>query len=94
MAANYRLGQVEGTFEPGNLLAPGGAIDLYTPEISKPVLYKLGIVAPANTLVEINGKELRIPFTGVLETDINTVAVRSLSFPNGTDEDVQITFLY
>lgn len=47
MVLNGRYNQVKGPFNAGeDLLAPGGAIDIITPESTRPIIYKLGIIAP------------------------------------------------
>lgn len=43
MALNGRVGQVLGPFDNTNLLAEKGAISKFTPEITAPILKKLGI---------------------------------------------------
>lgn len=91
---NGRIGQVLGPFSAGqDLLAKGGAIDLFTPEISTATILKLGIQAPVDTVVRINGVNIKIGKTGIYELDYRVV-VRSLSFPNGADETVIVDFVY
>lgn len=91
---NGRLGQVCGPFAAGeDLLAKGGAIDNFTKETSKPNLLKLGIQAPADSYVSINGVNIKIGKTGIYELDYRVV-VKSLMFPNGADETVIVDFVY
>lgn len=93
MYLNGRIGQVLGPFEPGDLLAKGGAISVFTPEVTKPTLTKLGIQAEVGTLIRINGVDIKIGKTGIYELD-ETVSVQSLSFPNGADENTIVDFIY
>lgn len=89
-----RYGQVLGPFSAGaDLLAPGGAIDKQTPESTPPVIYKLGIIAPEGTKVQINETLATISHFGVLELD-EVVNVRKLIFPNGAGNDVIIDYIY
>lgn len=89
-----RYGQVSGPFRAGvNLLAADGPISLQTPESSAPILYKLGIVAPADTRVQINDAIVKISKFGVLELD-EVVNVYKLIFPDGADSDVIIDYVY
>ena len=91
---NGRLGQVCGPFAPGeDLLAKGGAIDLFTKETNLPQILKLGIQAPVDSYVSINDVNIKIGKTGIYELDYRVV-VTSLSFPNGADESVIIDFVY
>ena len=91
---NGRIGQVVGPFEAGvDLLAKGGAIDVFTVETTAPTLLKLGIQAPVGTIVAINGVNIKIGKTGIYELDYRVI-VKSLSFPNGTDDTVIIDFVY
>lgn len=94
MYLNGRLGQVVGPFNIGeDLLAEGGAISNFTPEVTRPVLSKLGIQAPKGTIVQINEIPIKIGATGIYELD-EIVYVRSLSFPNGADDSVIVDFVY
>lgn len=91
---NGRLGQVKGPFAAGiDLLSNQGAIGQFTPETTKPILYKLGIQAEAGTIVNINNVSITIGKTGIYELD-NVVDIRSLEFPNGGDADTIIDFVY
>jgi hypothetical protein len=46
MIQNGHIGQVLGPFEAGqDLLADDGPIGVFTPELERPVIYKLGIQA-------------------------------------------------
>ena len=93
MRLNGRYNQVHGPFAAGvDLLAPGGAIDLVTPEETPPVITHIGIVTSAGTQVTINEQTVTISF-GALELD-NEVEIRSLIFPNGADGDSVIDFIY
>ncbi len=93
MYLNGRIGQVLGPFDSSNLLAEGGAIAAFTPEVTKPTLTKLGIQAEVGTLICINGVDIRIGKTGIYELD-ETVSIQSLSFPNGADENTIVDFIY
>jgi hypothetical protein len=91
---NGRLGQVCGPFAAGeDLLATGGAIDVFTKEKTKPNLLKLGIQAPVDSYVSINNVNIKIGKTGIYELDYRVV-VKSLSFPDGADETVIVDFVY
>ena len=91
---NGRLGQVKGPFAAGiDLLSNQGAIGQFTPETTKPILYKLGIQAEAGTIVNINNVSVTIGKTGIYELD-NIVDIRSLEFPNGGTADIIIDFVY
>ena len=91
---NGRLGQVCGPFAAGeDLLAKGGAIDLFTRENTKPTLLKLGIQAPVDSYVSINNVNVKIGKTGIYELDYRVI-VKSLSFPDGADETVIVDFVY
>ena len=91
---NGRLGQVCGPFAPGeDLLAKGGAIDIFTAEKNKPDLLKLGIQAPVNSYVSINNVKIKIGKTGIYELDYRVI-IKSLSFPDGADESVIVDFVY
>lgn len=89
-----RYGQVIGPFGAGvDLLAAGGAIDKQTPETSTPILYKIGIIAPEGTRVQINDTTATISRFGVLELD-QIVNVRKLIFPDGAPSSVTIDYIY
>lgn len=91
---NGRLGQVCGPFAAGeDLLAKGGAIDVFTQESSLPKILKLGIQAPVDSYVSINNVNIKIGKTGIYELDYRVI-VKSLSFPNGADETVIVDFVY
>lgn len=91
---NGRYNQVKGPFEAGvDLLAPGGAIDLVTPETTRPIPYKLGIIAPAGTRIQINDATMEVSDFGVFELD-TCVNVRKLIFPDGAGDGVLIDFVY
>lgn len=91
---NGRVGQVVGPFAANvDLLEDNAPIGACTPEYSKPILYKLGIQADEGTIVEINGMPVKIGKTGIYELD-NVVDVKTLSFPNGADDNVIIDFVY
>lgn len=94
MRLNGRYNQVKGPFQAGvDLLAPGGAIDLVTPEDTRPILVKVGIIAAPGTRVTINEATIEISVAGGLELD-QVVEVRKLIFPDGADGDVLIDFVY
>ena len=94
MRLNGRVGQVLGPFAAGeDLIAEGGAISNFTPEVTKPVLYKLGIQASPGTIVKINDITIKIGKTGMYELD-EVVNILSLIFPDGTDEDSIVDFVY
>lgn len=93
MYLNGRVGQVLGPFDTSDLLAPGGAIFLLTPEIERPILEKLGVQASPGTLIQINGVPIRMGKTGIYELD-NIVLVKSLIFPQGADGDTIVDFVY
>lgn len=91
---NGRIGQVTGPFSAGvDLLNDNAPIGMFTPETTKPILYKLGIQAEEGTIVEINGVSVKIGKTGIYELD-NVVDVKTLIFPNGADADTIIDFVY
>ena len=94
MILNGRYNQVKGPFPAGvDLLAPGGAIDVITPEDTRPILTKVGIIASPGTKVTINNATVEISIAGGLELD-QVCEVRKLIFPNGADSDVLIDFIY
>lgn len=91
---NGRLGQVTGPFTANvDLLDDYQAIGSFTPETTRPILLKLGIQAEEGTVVQINGATIKIGKTGIYQLD-NVVAVKSLVFPDGADEDTIIDFVY
>lgn len=90
---NGRIGQCLGPFDTMDLLSENGAISIFTPEETKPILTKLGIQADNGTIVEINGVEIKIGKTGIYELD-GVVAVKSLIFPNGANENTIVDFVY
>lgn len=93
MYLNGRIGQVLGPFDNTDLLSEKGAISIFTPEATRPILHKLGIQTEPGTIVEINGVEIKIGKTGVYELD-EVVSIRSLSFPNGANENTIVDFVY
>lgn len=91
---NGRIGQVLGPFAANtDLLETTAPIGAFTPETTKPVLYKLGIQASEGTIVKINNVPIKIGKTGIYELD-NIVDVKTLVFPNGADENTIIDFVY
>jgi hypothetical protein len=91
---NGRIGQVTGPFAANvDLLASSGAIGAFTPETTRPILYKLGIQAEEGTLVKINGATIKIGKTGIYELD-SVVDVKTLSFPNGANSTTLVDFVY
>ena len=91
---NGRIGQVVGPFTAGvDLLNDNAPIGAFTPEITRPILYKLGIQTDEGTQVEINNVTVKIGKTGIYELD-NIVDVKTLVFPNGADADTIIDFVY
>lgn len=94
MLLNGRVGQVLGPFDAGvDLLDDNGAIGMFTPETTKPILYKLGIQSEEGTLVKINNATIKIGKTGIYELD-NVVNIKTLIFPNGADSSTIIDFVY
>ena len=93
MILNGRVGQVLGPFGTEDLLAPEGAISVFTPETTPPVLSKLGIQAAIGTRVKINNVIIKIGKTGIYELD-EVVAVESLIFPDGADDNTIVDFVY
>lgn len=92
MVLNGRYSQVKGSFQAGvDLLAPGGAIDLKTPEITRPTIYKIGIIAEPGTKVQINDVEVQISKFGVLELD-EVLNIRKLVFPQGADAFIDFVY--
>lgn len=91
---NGRIGQVIGPFNANiDLLENNAPIGAFTPETSKPILYKLGIQAEEGTFVKINDVVIKIGKTGIYQLD-NVVDIKKLSFPNGADENTIIDFIY
>ena len=91
---NGRIGQVVGPFTANeDLLANNAPIGVFTPETTRPILYKLGIQADEGTIVEINNIPIKIGKTGIYELD-QVVDVKKLVFPNGADDSVIIDFVY
>lgn len=91
---NGRIGQVLGPFAANiDLLETTAPIGVFTPETTKPILYKLGIQASEGTIVKINNVPIKIGKTGIYELD-NIVDVKTLVFPNGADENTIIDFVY
>jgi hypothetical protein len=91
---NGRVGQVVGPFTAGlDLLEDNAPIGAFTPETTKPILYKLGIQTDEGTQVEVNGVTIKIGKTGVYELD-NVVAVKTLVFPNGAPANTLVDFVY
>jgi len=91
---NGRIGQVIGPFAANiDLLETTAPIGAFTPETTKPVLYKLGIQASEGTIIKINNVPVKIGKTGIYELD-NIVDVKTLVFPNGADENTIIDFVY
>lgn len=89
-----RLGQVSGPFTANvDLLDDYQAIGSFTPEISRPIIYKLGIQAEEGTVVQINNVSIKIGKTGIYELD-NIIDVKSIVFPDGADENTIIDFVY
>ena len=94
MKLNGRVGQVRGPFDAGlDLIAEGGPISDFTPETTRPNLYKLGIQTDAGTMVEVNHKLIKIGFTGIYELD-EVVNITSLIFPDGAGENTLVDFVY
>lgn len=91
---NGRIGQVIGPFDANiDLLNDNAPIGAFTPETTKPILYKLGIQAAEGTIVKINNVQIKIGKTGIYELD-NIVDVKTLVFPNGADANTIIDFVY
>lgn len=94
MILNGRYNQVSGPFKAGvDLLSPGGAIDLATPETTRPILYKIGIIAPPGTRIQINDSVVKISPFGAFELD-TVVNIKKLIFLEDVDENVLIDFVY
>ena len=91
---NGRIGQVIGPFEQDiDLLNDDGPIGAFTPQSSKPILYKLGIQADEGTIIEINDIPVKIGKTGIYELD-NVVDIKSLKFISDTSSDTIVDFVY
>ena len=91
---NGRIGQVIGPFTANlDLLQDNAPIGAFTPELTKPILWKIGIQTEPGTIVQINNVNIRIGKTGIYELD-NTVDIKSLVFPNGADASTIIDFVY
>lgn len=90
---NGRVGQVLGPFDATDLLSKEGAISIFTPETTAPILIKLGVQAAEGTIVKVNNAEIKIGKTGIYELD-EIVPIRHLIFPNGADEDTIVDFVY
>lgn len=91
---NGRIGQVIGPFDANiDLLNDNAPIGAFTPETTRPILYKLGIQAAEGTIVKINNVQIKIGKTGIYELD-NIVDVKTLVFPNGADANTIIDFVY
>ena len=91
---NGRVGQVVGPFTANvDLLDDNQPIGSFTPETSKPILYKLGIQAAVGTVVQINNATIKIGKTGIYELD-NIVDIVRLVFPNGADANTIVDFIY
>ena len=94
MILNGRIGQVIGPFNKDeDLLADGGAISEFTPEISAPILSKIGIQTEPYTVVKINGHDIRIGKTGIYELE-DQAGIQSLIFTENTDDKSQVDFVY
>ena len=94
MTLNGRIGQVSGPFTANvDLLDDNAPIGAFTPETTRPILYKLGIQAEEGTVVLINNVNIKIGKTGIYELD-NVVSVKNLVFPNGADANTLIDFVY
>ena len=91
---NGRVGQVVGPFTANtDLLDDNAPIGAFTPEKTRPILYKLGVQAPEGTYILVNNANVKIGKTGIYELD-NVVEVKHLVFPNGAGADTLIDFVY
>ena len=91
---NGRIGQVIGPFTANlDLLDDNAPIGAFTPESTRPILYKLGIQTEAGTIVEINDVPIKIGKTGIYELD-GVVNIKKLVFPNGASANTLIDFVY
>ena len=94
MLNNGRIGQVIGPFTKDvDLLEDNQPIGTFTPETTKPILYKLGIQADPGTLIQVNQTQIKIGRTGIYELD-NVVDVKKLMFLSDTDSDTIVDFVY
>lgn len=94
MLNNGRIGQVIGPFtKEVDLLEDDQPIGAFTPETTKPILYKLGIQADPGTLIQVNQTQIKIGRTGIYELD-NVVDVKKLMFLSDTDSDTIVDFVY
>lgn len=91
---NGRIGQVIGPFTANlDLLEDSAPIGAFTPETTRPILYKLGIQTEVGTIVEINDVPIKIGKTGIYELD-GVVNIKKLVFPNGASANTLIDFVY
>lgn len=91
---NGRIGQVIGPFTANvDLLGDNAPIGAFTPETTRPILYKLGIQTAEGTVIQINDVPIKIGKTGIYELD-NIVDVKKLVFPNGANDSTIIDFVY
>ena len=94
MIQNGHIGQVTGPFNANqDLLADFGPIGSFTPELQRPIIYKIGIQAEKGTVVSINNTNIKIGNTGIYQLD-DVIKINELSFPNGATEDTIIDFVY
>lgn len=94
MLLNGRVGQVLGPFDANvDLLDDTAPIGAFTPETSRPILYKLGIQTDEGTIVKINDISIKIGKTGIYELD-SVVNVKKLVFPDGAPANTIIDFVY
>lgn len=94
MRLNGRVGQVIGPFTQNiDLLADDQAIGQFTPETTRPIIFKLGVQAKPGTLMEINGHEIKVGKTGIYQLD-QVVNVTSFKFKSSTDSDTIVDFCY
>ena len=91
---NGRVGQVIGPFTAGvDLLDDNAPIGAFTPETTRPILYKLGVQTSEGTIIKVNNVPIKIGKTGIYELD-NIVDIKNLVFPEGADENTIIDFVY
>ena len=94
MILNGRVGQVIGPFDAGvDLLDDEAPIGAFTPENTRPILYKLGIQASEGTKVRINEVNIQIGKTGIYELD-SVVNIKKLIFPEGANASTIVDFVY
>lgn len=97
MYLNGSVGQILGPFPAGeDLLAEGGIIMTLVSQYTnseKIELRKMGIQAVQGTIVKINGMDIKLGKTGIYELD-ETVAIKSLIFPNGASANAIVDFIY